>query len=371
MTGSNGGAILSEPLLRPPRGARAPAEPRLVWLASFPPGYFALVMATGIVSAAAHLFRIPVLPGLLFVVNLVAYPLLWALNLTRLALFRSALFHDLAHHEKGPAFLTVVAATGVLGAQFALMTPLQGIALGLWGLAILLWLLLGYAFLAAVTIADPKPPIERALGGTWLLIVVSTQSLSVLGVAVADATPRPDIVGFACVCTFLLGCLSYGILITLIAHRWFFHRLTAEALEPPYWINMGAAAITTLAGAGLTLYAQAHPGWAASFRLVQVLPVLTAGAWATATWWIPPLAGAAIWRHAIRHVPLVYTPQHWSVVFPLGMYAAATATFAHATGYDFLYPLAQVFTWVALAAWVAAFAGLLHRLARFAAASES
>jgi tellurite resistance protein TehA-like permease len=212
-----------------------------------------------------------------------------------------------------------------------------------------LWLVLGYAFLAAVTLADPKPPLEHALGGTWLLVVVSTQSLCVLGAAVSDATPRPDMAAFACLCAFLLGCLSYGILITLVAHRWLFHRMAAEALTPPHWINMGAAAITTLAGAGLLLQARAHPGWAASAGLPQVLPVLTAGAWAAATWWIPPLAAAAVWRHAVRRVPFAYDPQVWSAVFPLGMYAAATATYARASGLDFLMPLARIFAWAALA----------------------
>src|SRR3546814_12368597 len=101
-----------------------------------------------------------------------------------------------------------------------------------------------------------------------------------------------------------------------------FFRMTAGTLAPPYWINMGAVAITTLAGAELMLYAQRHPDFA---ELLPALAVLTAGSWAAATWWIPLLAALTVWRHAVKRVPLTYDAQYWSIVLPLGMYAAATA----------------------------------------------
>lgn len=47
------------------------------WLAELHPAYFALVMATGIVSIAAKLRGVPYVPTLLFVLNLVF--LAWSL----------------------------------------------------------------------------------------------------------------------------------------------------------------------------------------------------------------------------------------------------------------------------------------------------
>ena len=76
---------------------------------------------------------------------------------------------------------------------------------------------------------------------------------------------------------------------------------------------------------------------------------------------MPLLALLTAWRHAAARIPLAYDPQYWSMVFPLGMYTAATATFARATGHDFLLPIPRLFVWVALTAWLAAFAGLLLR----------
>ncbi|HKY43731.1 MAG TPA: hypothetical protein VJM50_11590 [Pyrinomonadaceae bacterium] len=48
------------------------------------PGYFALVMATGIISIACYLLEMKTLAVVLLVVNIVAYKLLWLLLLLRL-----------------------------------------------------------------------------------------------------------------------------------------------------------------------------------------------------------------------------------------------------------------------------------------------
>jgi tellurite resistance protein TehA-like permease len=255
----------------------------------------------------------------------------------------------------------MVAATSVLGAQVRLLTPFVSLALGLWGLAVLLWLGLIYGFFLAMTLAEPKPPIERGLGGAWLLVTVSTESLVVLGVTVADQLPRPEVAIFACFCLFLLGGMFYTVLISLIMYRWLFFNMTAEMLTPPYWINMGAVAITTLAGAGLMLYAREHAG---SLGFLPFISALTAGFWATATWWIPLLVALSVWRHAVARIPLGYDPQYWSMVFPLGMYTTATTVYARASSQEFLLPIARAFVWVALASWLAAFAGLLLRAVR-------
>jgi tellurite resistance protein TehA-like permease len=336
---------------------------RLAWLADFPPGYFAFVMATGIISVAAYRLQVPGVPGVLFALNLATYPILWIVTLARLLCFPAALLRDMASHAVGPTFLTKVAATGVLGTQVALLTPHLEVALWLWLFAVLLWLVLLYGFFLAMTLADPKPPIERGLGGAWLLVTVSTESLCVLGTTVADLLPRSEIAIFGCLCLFLLGGMFYAVFISLIMYRWLFFNMTAEMLTPPYWINMGAVAITTLAGAQLMLYAQSHSG---VLGFMPFLAALTAGFWAAATWWVPLLVAITVWRHAVERVPLSYDPQYWSMVFPLGMYTTATAAYARVTGYDFLMPIPRVFVWVALAAWLAAFGGLLLRTAHVA-----
>ncbi|CAG0963438.1 partial putative membrane protein, partial [Anaerolineae bacterium] len=79
---------------------------------------------------------------------------------------------------------------------------------------------------------------------------------------------------------------------------------------------------------------------------------------------IPLLAIVGIWRHGIARVPLTYDPQYWSMVFPLGMYTVATFMFTKATGITLLTPIAGGFIYIALAAWLITFVGMLAHLTR-------
>ena len=47
-------------------------------------------------------------------------------------------------------------------------------------------------------------------------------------------------------------------------------------------------------------------------------------AWVTATFWFPLMVATGVWRHIVRRLPLKYHPSYWALVFPLGMYGAAT-----------------------------------------------
>ena len=65
------------------------------------PAYFAMVMATGIVSIAAHLLRMRMLATALAWLNVVAFAILWLLTLARLFHHRSRVFADLIDHNRG------------------------------------------------------------------------------------------------------------------------------------------------------------------------------------------------------------------------------------------------------------------------------
>src|SRR5262245_43900774 len=137
--------------------AAAPGRPSA--LATLFPGYFALVMATGIVSIAAHFEGLEKVSRVLFWANAFFYIVLWLLTVARFALHRASLIADLTSHDKSVLFLTMVAGTCVLGSQFAILTPWMGVARALWFAGIGLWIVLTSIFFTIATLKEPKPSL--------------------------------------------------------------------------------------------------------------------------------------------------------------------------------------------------------------------
>ena len=330
-------------------------------LATLFPGYFLLVMATGIVSTAAYLIGLEFIAQLMLWLNCAIYCVLWILSIARFVMYRSRVMDDLTNHARGVLFLTLVAGTCILGSQVAIMTPWKPVASALWIIGLALWLVLIYTFFVVVTVRDPNPAFENTINGAWLLIVVSTESISVLGALVNGMFGDAKIVLLISLVLFLIGVLLYIPFITLILYRWIFLRMHADNLTPPYWINMGALAISALAGARLILVADS---WNLLQEIAPFLKGLILLYWSLATWWIPLLIVLGIWRHFIARVPLRYEPQSWSVIFPLGIYTVATHVLIQATGLTMLSALPIIFGFGVLSAWLITFVGMLAHFAR-------
>lgn len=327
------------------------------------PGYFALVMATGIVSIAAGNFGLVVLATELFGLNIAAYLVLACLTVARLILYRREFFADMTDHRRGPGSFAAVAGTCILGTEFLLMVRGFAAAMLLLALGTTLWVSLTYTIFAAFTVKRDKPPLEQGLTGVWLIAVVATQSIAVLAASVAGEAPQPIglELNFFALTMWLLGGMLYVWIISLIFYRYMFLVFSPGDLTPPHWINMGAMAISTLAGAQLVQNAPDAPFLASLLPFLKGFAVLY---WATGTWWIPMLLVLGVWQHLIRRFPLRYDPLWWGAVFPLGMYTVATKQMAAALELPFLAPLPPVVFVVALAAWTLAFTALALSLVR-------
>ena len=325
--------------------------------ADLSPASFGMVMASGIVSLGAHLLGMPMLARCLFWLNLVIFACLWSLTALRLLRHSKRFFADMVDHRRGPGYFTMVAGSAIVGAQFLLIGGREGAAIVSFAAGCLLWLLLTYAIFASFTIKRDKPNLEEGISGAWLLAVVATQSLSVLGAMLAPRFGPSErlTLNFFSLSMWLWGGMLYIWTMVLIFYRYMFFNLSPRDLTPPYWINMGAMAISTLAGALLVEHSADAP------LLRSLLPFLkgfTLFYWAAGTWWLPMLVVLGIWRYLYARFPMRYDPQYWSVVFPIGMYAVATHEMSRVLAIGFLDSIPPLFLYAALAAWVTVTAGL-------------
>lgn len=335
----------------------------LTELADLSPAYFGMVMATGIVSLAAYLLDMHLIARALLLLNMVVYAVLVLLNLLRMLRYPRRFFGDMIDHLRGPGFFAVVAATGILAAQFVLLKANYRAGTALWVVALLLWIGLTYTIFAGFTVKQKKPTLDKGISGAWLLAVVATQSIAVLSALLSVHVSQPIKLemNFLALSMWLWGGMLYIWMMSLIFYRYTFFPLSPGDLSPPYWINMGAMAISTLAGSLLIINVADAP------YLSSLLPFIkgfTVFYWATGTWWIPMLVILAVWRHIYKRFPMKYDPLYWGAVFPLGMYSVSTHRMSEAMGFDFLWFLPPTFLYIALAAWITTFIGFSLDLQR-------
>ncbi len=326
------------------------------------PGYFAMVMATGALSIAAEVLGMEWFAVALLVSNVIVYALLWLLTFIRLIGFFSLFAADFANHAKGPGFFTLIAGTCMLGSQWIIITETPFLAACLWGFGFILWLVIMYSFFTIVTVRQATPTLAAGINGAWLLAVVAAQSLSILGSLLAETMGTgKQVMLFLALSLHLAGCMLYLILITLIFYRFIFLKMEHAELTPPYWINMGAVAISTMAGCTLLLHGG---GWQLIETIRPFLTGFTLFFWVFGTWWTPLLVILFIWRHLYHRYPLSYEPQQWGMVFPLAMYTISTFYLATVLHLEFLFFIPEIMVYVALIAWLAVTIGLLRHVVK-------
>jgi tellurite resistance protein TehA-like permease len=321
-----------------------------------------MVMATGILALGAHEHAVPVLPRVLFWLNVVFFAALLAAVVVRAIAYRSELTADILSHSRSVGFFTIAAATGVLGIQLFVQMQSPGLATAFLVAAGLLLVTCTYGILTLLTVKPKKPTVVDGLNGGWLVSIVATQAVSRLMVMVASAGAPSDSTQplvFIALVLWLGGGALYLWIMTLIFFRYTFLPMEPTDLTPPYWINMGAVAISALAGTTLIENAKLSP------VVSDILPFVkgfTLFFWSIGSWWIPMLLSLGVWRHVLRGVPLKYDPLYWGAVFPIGMYSVSTHHLASTLDAPFLSLLSTLFLGLAAIGWSITFVGLVDSL---------
>lgn len=322
------------------------------------PSYFALVMATGIVSRAMRLDGAVALSDVLLAVALTAFVVMSAAYALRLVRYRREFAADARDPRRAFGFFTFGAAAGVLAAPLAASGDTAPAAV-LLVLAVTGWLLLSYVVPMLVGGEETlRPPLAGA-NGTWFVWAVGAQAVAVA--ATAFPPPVPAALAALGICCWMIGVVLYLVVAVLVATARLEFPLRPGDPTAPYWVFMGATAISVLAGSQI-LRLRDDPLALAVHATASGLSVMM---WAFGTWLIPLLVALAGWRHLLCHVSLRYEPAFWAVVFPVGMYGVASRELGVVLHVSWLVTLGRYGAWVALATWTAVAAAMaasaLHR----------
>lgn len=323
------------------------------------PGYFALVMASGIVSIGLEQQGLGWASLVLFAVAAVAYVALVVLNLWRFVAFRDAMVGDFRAPHRAFGFFTFVAGTNVLGSRAA-GEGWHTLTAVLLAVAALAWLLLGYVIPWSAVLSRSERPVVALANGTWFIWVVASQSVGLAASSLEHAfVGARELLAILAVLSWSVGVFLYAAAAIIVSLRIMLYPFEPEDLDPPYWVSMGAVAITVVAGAQIAGMESA-PMVDATRALIAGLSVVF---WSFATWLIPVLVAAGAWRHFVRRVPLRYQATLWSIVFPLGMYSVAGTYLGRVDDLPIVEAVGDGWLWVALAAWAVVGVAMVRHLA--------
>ena len=204
------------------------------------PGYFALVMASGIVSIGMHLQRFTALSVVLLAVCAAAFVALLVLNAWRLLAYRKSLVEDFMDPARAFGFFTFVAGDRRAGHPAGHRRPRQPGRGGLLAIGLAIWLVLGYVIPWTAVLGREERPVIHHPNGTWFIWVVASQS-----VAAAAATlepvhgPRDDLLALLAVVSWSARGVPVrgggGVRLA----RLMLYQFTPEDIKPPYWVVDG------------------------------------------------------------------------------------------------------------------------------------
>lgn len=314
-------------------------------------GAFNVVMATTVVSIASRNSGFEPLSIVLLWVAIAAFVSLAMLDLW-LARHPLALLRRAGRPGQGFHALGFVADGCVLGVRLVDSIPAhpsahpaaRTIAAVLLAGGWVLWALI----LAAVAVEHGRDGVGRPRG-EWLLTVVATEGLAILAARIARLEHLGALHAGA-TAMWIFGGLAYVLVGALLARCAAQPGFGLADVSPDWWIVMGAPAIWCVAAVAITGAGPGSTGAAAALV-----------AWALASLMLIVIATADALR--ARRLGVRFTPERWTMVFPLGMYCVASFTLGVSLRAGWMSELGRWWLAVAFGAWAAvAFGELRHLL---------
>jgi tellurite resistance protein TehA-like permease len=292
---------------------------------SFDTRWFTAAMATIIIALISRLHGFETVVPYFFIAGLSIFLFVLVFRITRILLFYKDSLNELFNPEKNLYSFTIVGVISLVGVCLSKVFHLYTAANIFWYVAISFWLIISLFSFSILFLhrkfEDRK--IEDILHGGWFFAIVGTQSTAFLGITVAEHSGQNatgiQLFSFA---LWSVGASLYLVFVVLIVLRLVFYQFSCSTAVSPYWMNIGAAALTALTGTALYQYIHSTGG-----PFIDFLPFLKGISlffWSFGLWWLPFLVILAMRKQAYSTEGFTFTVGYWEVALALGLYAKST-----------------------------------------------
>ena len=312
---------------------------------SFNVRWFNVVTALAMIALICHLYGYTKTSQHLFITGLAIFLSATVFMVMRIIVFSRNTLNELLNPENTLYLHTIVGTVNLVGVCLSRIFHWYTTANILWYIGIALWVGISLATFTILFLCQ-KPEdrkIEEVLHGGWFFATLSTQSTVFLGTIIMEQTTGHTlIIQLLSFALWSIGAWLYLILSSIIFLRLFFCKFSDITTISPYWMNIGAAGATALAGVSLYQHIQIAGG-----PFLDLLPFLKGMSlffWSIGLWWLPFLLILAVVKQKFRTGELVFTVGYWEIVLTLGLYATGTGQLSHVFEGQYLPLISQCFS---------------------------
>lgn len=291
--------------------------------------WFIVAMATVMMALSSSSYGCNSVSPYLFIIGLGVFFSVAVFMIIKAVLYYEDLLHELLDPEKLHYSFSLVGVVGLTGICASRLFGWYTAAYIFWYAAVVLWVgitLSSFTILFLYRKSEDRR-IEDVLHGGWFFVTVGTQFTALLSIEVAgQAIEHTLLIQCFSFALWSVGTFLYLIFMTLMIWRLVFYPVTHVTELSPYWMNTGAAAITTVVCAALHQQVQITGG-----PFVELLPFLKGFSlffWSIGLWWLPFLIILAIRKQVKGGWAIPFTVGYWEIVLAICLYAAGTKQLA-------------------------------------------
>ena len=287
--------------------------------------WFIVAMVTVMMALSSSSHGYNSVSPYLFTIGLGVFFSVAVFMIIKAVLYYEDLLRELFDPEKLHYSFSLVGIVSLTGICVSRLFGWHTAAYIFWYAAIVLWAgitLSSFTILFLYRKSEDRR-IEDILHGGWFFVTVGTQFTALLSIEVAgQLTEHTLLIQFFSFALWSIGAFLYLVIMTLMFWRLVFYPVTHDTELSSYWMNTGAAAITTIVSAALYQQVQITGG-----PFVELLPFLKGFSlffWSIGLWWLPFLIILAIRKQVKGGWAMPFTVGYWEIALAMCLYAAGT-----------------------------------------------